>query len=133
MMLLVRLFLSLQILLLGGCNNLNALVQQGFNVQSATVISEHGGLPALLLSGLPVSVKSFVSIARRDRAVLDNDEDTEDSSKRQLKSENCFYLLSCILNPGNNCAHYIKKSRQYGELSFHYSCPRHILYRVIRI
>jgi|GEM_PF-3891802 len=133
MMLLVRLFLSLQILLLGGFNSLNAGVQQGFTAPSSTVISEKAGLLVSALIGHPVTVKSYFSIARRDRAVLDNDEDTEDSSKKQLKADNVFRAVSYPLNPGNNSSHYIKKCRQYGRLSFYASCPTHILYRVIRI
>ncbi len=132
MLLLIRLFLSLQILLLGGYTSLNAYVQQQGNAHATINISDKTNPSVSLPDSDTEHVKPYSSLVRKERAVLDDDDDTEDHSKKQLKADNSFHALSYIRNPGD-LPDQANKYIQYGKPFFYSSCRTHILYRVIRI
>ncbi len=132
MLLLIRLFLSLQILLLGGYNSLNAHVHHAGSAHATVMASERAEASVATTDGSIEAAKPFSLQVRKERAVLDDDDDTEDHSKKQLKADNSFHALSYIRNPGD-FSDQANKYIQYGKPFFYSSCRTHILYRVIRI
>lgn len=130
---LFRLLLSVQLLLLSSTVGLYANAGADIRAHEAVGNAASFGHVQVLVSGHS-QARPFLSIVRKEKAVLDNDENTDESNspRKQIKADNYFYTLFSAKDTQHNFFHtrdYIQKSRYI----FYSCCPTYIMLRVIRL